>query len=132
MPDEGEILLDGKKVQFHSPKDAIERGIGMVHQHFMLVPTLTILENVILGREPTRGLTIDMARAAARRLGLSNVRHEVGDVMDFRGGESFDAGETFSFLTFNVPGAPSPTLLPVVMPGELIDMGSGGEGTDLE
>ena len=54
QPDEGEILLDGKKVQFHSPKDAIAAGIGMVHQHFMLVPVFTVAENVTLGMEETR------------------------------------------------------------------------------
>jgi simple sugar transport system ATP-binding protein len=48
-PDEGRIFLDGQPVQFHSPRDAIACGIGMVHQHFMLVPTLTVVENVILG-----------------------------------------------------------------------------------
>jgi simple sugar transport system ATP-binding protein len=53
QPDEGEILLDGKPVQFHSPKDAIAAGIGMVHQHFMLVPVFTVAENVTLGIEET-------------------------------------------------------------------------------
>ena len=55
QPDEGEILVDGKPVQIRSPKDAINAGIGMVHQHFMLVPVFTVAENVILGLEPTRG-----------------------------------------------------------------------------
>ena len=55
LPDEGEILLDGKPVRFSGPTDAIARGIGMVHQHFMLVPTLTVAENIILGNELTRG-----------------------------------------------------------------------------
>jgi ABC-type uncharacterized transport system ATPase subunit len=50
-PDEGEIRLDGKPVKFASPKDAIAAGIGMVHQHFMLVPTFTVAENVTLGIE---------------------------------------------------------------------------------
>jgi general nucleoside transport system ATP-binding protein len=54
QPDEGEILLDGKPVRFHSPKDAIAAGIGMVHQHFMLVPVFTVAENVTLGIEETR------------------------------------------------------------------------------
>ena len=54
QPDEGEILIDGKKVQFNSPKDAIAAGIGMVHQHFMLVPVFTVAENVTLGMEETR------------------------------------------------------------------------------
>jgi general nucleoside transport system ATP-binding protein len=51
QPDEGEILIDGKQARFHSPKDAIEAGIGMVHQHFMLVPVFTVAENVTLGIE---------------------------------------------------------------------------------
>jgi simple sugar transport system ATP-binding protein len=54
QPDEGEILIDGKAVSFHSPKDAIAAGIGMVHQHFMLVPVFTVAENVTLGIEETR------------------------------------------------------------------------------
>ncbi len=64
-PDEGEILLDGQPVRFKSPRDAIARGIGMVHQHFMLVPTLTVAENVVLGREPTRWGRLDLERACA-------------------------------------------------------------------
>jgi simple sugar transport system ATP-binding protein len=50
-PDEGEIVIDGTPVGFHSPKDAIAAGIGMVHQHFMLVPVFTVAENVTLGIE---------------------------------------------------------------------------------
>jgi general nucleoside transport system ATP-binding protein len=50
-PDEGEIVIDGRPVSFHSPKDAIGAGIGMVHQHFMLVPVFTVAENVTLGIE---------------------------------------------------------------------------------
>ena len=53
QPDEGEILTDGKPQKFGSPKDAIEAGIGMVHQHFMLVPVFTVAENVTLGIEET-------------------------------------------------------------------------------
>src|ERR1700752_634607 len=54
-PTEGEILVDGKAVTFPSPSGAIDAGIGMVHQHFMLVPVFTVAENVMLGREETRG-----------------------------------------------------------------------------
>ena len=53
QPDEGEILLDGKPARFRSPNDAIAAGIGMVHQHFMLVPVFTVAENVTLGIEET-------------------------------------------------------------------------------
>ncbi|MFH0793508.1 MAG: ABC transporter ATP-binding protein, partial [bacterium] len=64
-PDEGQILLNGKEQRFASPKDAIRAGIGMVHQHFMLIPPLTVAENMILGRETTRagGLVLDLSRA---------------------------------------------------------------------
>jgi ABC-type uncharacterized transport system ATPase subunit len=53
QPDEGQILIDAKPVQFHSPRDAIAAGIGMVHQHFMLVPVFSVAENVTLGIEET-------------------------------------------------------------------------------
>ncbi|TAK23418.1 MAG: ABC transporter ATP-binding protein [Chloroflexota bacterium] len=58
-PDEGRILLDGAAVAFRDPRDAIGRGIGMVHQHFMLVPTLTVAENIMLGAETTRNGFLD-------------------------------------------------------------------------
>jgi len=52
-PDSGEIIIDGKLQHFADPGDAIKAGIGMVHQHFMLVPVFTVAENVVLGVEPT-------------------------------------------------------------------------------
>ena len=52
-PDEGEVLLDGEPVRFRGPADAIAAGIGMVHQHFKLVPVFTVAENVALGAEQT-------------------------------------------------------------------------------
>ncbi|EPX63112.1 Ribose ABC transport system, ATP-binding protein RbsA [Cystobacter fuscus DSM 2262] len=61
--DAGEVLVGGQPVRLKSPRDAIARGIGMVHQHFMLVPTLTVAENVVLGREPTRFGRLDQERA---------------------------------------------------------------------
>src|ERR1043166_8293570 len=69
-PDEGEILLDGERITFSSPKDAIERGIGMVHQHFMLIPVMTVAENIVLGIEPSdKGfLDYDAARARVREI----------------------------------------------------------------
>jgi simple sugar transport system ATP-binding protein len=54
-PDGGEILLGGKPVTFGSAKDAIASGIGMVHQHFMLIPVMTVAENIVLAMEPTTG-----------------------------------------------------------------------------
>src|SRR5689334_24671530 len=53
-PDGGEIRLDGRHRAFGSAKDAIAAGIGMVHQHFMLIPVMTVAENIVLGQEPTR------------------------------------------------------------------------------
>jgi simple sugar transport system ATP-binding protein len=70
--DAGEILLNGKPVSIHSPKDAIELGIGMVHQHFMLIPVMTVTENIVLAQEPTyAGLLLDYDAAAARVRELS-------------------------------------------------------------
>ncbi|MEV4252664.1 ABC transporter ATP-binding protein [Spirillospora sp. NPDC049652] len=65
-PDEGTIEIDGEKVSFRTPADAIARGIGMVHQHFKLADNLTVLENVILGAEPKRAGRIDFAAARER------------------------------------------------------------------
>ena len=62
-PDSGEILVNGKEVHFKNPNDAIDAGIGMVHQHFMLADNFTVLENIILGSEPKHGATIDFAAA---------------------------------------------------------------------
>jgi general nucleoside transport system ATP-binding protein len=69
-PDEGEILLSGERITFSSPKDAIERGIGMVHQHFMLIPVMTVAENIVLGIEPSdKGfLDYDAARMRVREI----------------------------------------------------------------
>ena len=70
-PDEGQIELDGAPVVFMSPGDAIAAGIGMVHQHFMLVPVFTVAENVVLGVEPTGrlgSLDIDKAREMVREV----------------------------------------------------------------
>jgi general nucleoside transport system ATP-binding protein len=68
QPDEGEIRVDGKPVTIHSPKDAINARIGMVHQHFMLVPVFTVAENVMLGVEPTHGLGFLDRRRARRQV----------------------------------------------------------------
>jgi len=75
-PDAGEILFDGTPATIHGPQDAIRLGIGMVHQHFMLIPTLTVAENVELGNEIARSGFIDLDRAyrtvkdLSRRYGL--------------------------------------------------------------
>jgi general nucleoside transport system ATP-binding protein len=66
-PDEGEVLLNGKPVSIHSPKDAINLGIGMVHQHFMLIPVMTVAENIVLATEPTKaGVFLDYDAAVER------------------------------------------------------------------
>jgi simple sugar transport system ATP-binding protein len=70
-PDEGQILLDGKPQVFHSPADAIHAGVGMIHQHFMLVTSLTVTENVALGLRSTREPQLDLERVAARIRELS-------------------------------------------------------------
>jgi len=63
QPDEGEIIIKGEPVKITSPRKAIECGIGMVHQHFMQVPSLSVAENVMLGIEPTKGLVFDTQKA---------------------------------------------------------------------
>jgi simple sugar transport system ATP-binding protein len=71
-PDEGEILIDGKPTRFRDAKDAIHAGIGMVHQHFMLVPVFTVAENVVLGVEPTGMLDhLDLAKARQQVTAIS-------------------------------------------------------------
>lgn len=70
-PDGGEILLDGEPVQFEGPGDAMAAGIGMVHQHFMLIPVFTVAENLMLGHEPTKVagiLDLEQARAKVREI----------------------------------------------------------------
>jgi general nucleoside transport system ATP-binding protein len=73
-PDAGTVVVDDQPVRFGSPADAARRRIGMVHQELMLVPELTLLENLVLGREPMRGGRIDweVARAAAGELATSS------------------------------------------------------------
>ena len=67
QPTEGDIYINGNKIEVHSPSDAIHAGIGMVHQHFMLVPVFTVTENVMLGGETTtKGGFLDRPKAAAR------------------------------------------------------------------
>src|SRR5215468_4411178 len=68
QPNEGQILLDGQPVRIASPADAIDRGINMVHQHFMLVPVLTVAENILLGDEVMAGPLFLDRREARRRI----------------------------------------------------------------
>ncbi len=71
QPDEGEVLVDGVARTFRSPRDAIAAGIGMVHQHFMLVPVFTVAENIALGAEKTRAGFLDRRRARREVLEVS-------------------------------------------------------------
>ncbi|GMU60461.1 MAG: ABC transporter [Myxococcaceae bacterium] len=76
-PDAGEVRFDGTPVKVKTPAEALARGVGMVHQHFTLVPTLTVAENVVLGAEPRRGGLLDLdaalaqVQASCRRFGFS-------------------------------------------------------------
>ena len=58
-PTAGEVYVNGRKTEFHSALDAIQAGIGMVHQHFMLIPRMTVAENVVLGAEPRKNRLYD-------------------------------------------------------------------------
>ncbi len=71
-PDEGQIVLDGREVTFHSPAASLAAGIGMIHQHFMLVQTLTVTENVALGMN-TNGVTLDLRGVRKRLLEISEI-----------------------------------------------------------
>jgi ABC-type uncharacterized transport system ATPase subunit len=73
-PDEGEILVDGEAVTVGSPREAMDLGIGMVFQHFMLIPVMTVAENLVLGAEPRRNGLLDLAGARRRTRELSE-RH---------------------------------------------------------
>jgi general nucleoside transport system ATP-binding protein len=75
QPDAGEILLRGEPVRFASSAEAIAAGIGMVHQHFQLIPTFTVTENVVLGNEPRRGPMLDLEGARDQIHALSQRYH---------------------------------------------------------
>jgi general nucleoside transport system ATP-binding protein len=87
QPDEGEIQINGHPTQITSPHDAISQGIGMVHQHFMLVPPLTVTENIMLGQEATieatkmlgKIATLDRRKVAAR---IRDLSHEYSLMVD--------------------------------------------------
>ena len=71
QPTSGQIFVKGKEVHFNGPKNAIESGIGMVHQHFMLIQPFTVTDNIILGVEPTKGLVVDKKLARQKVVELS-------------------------------------------------------------
>lgn len=71
IPTEGSIRINGQEKVLHSAIDAISAGVGMVHQHFMLIPRLTVTDNIILGKEPHRG--VRYCRSTARKIGRAHV-----------------------------------------------------------
>ncbi|GAK57542.1 ABC transporter related [Candidatus Vecturithrix granuli] len=87
-PDEGDIFWKGASVQFHSPRDAIACGIGMVHQHFMLIPSLTVTENIILGMKapqdhgPSHGFHAYWQRLTQNILDLRRAEQKIRDLSD--------------------------------------------------
>jgi len=79
-PDSGEIFVDGKPVTIHEPSDALSAGIGMVHQHFMLIPVFTVAENIVLGHEKIKGLgTLDLEEA---RKAIIDIAHRFNFEID--------------------------------------------------
>lgn len=79
QPDEGEIRINGEPVSIQSPSDSIKHSIGMIHQHFMLIPSLTVTENVIIGLPSSRGVFIDTDRAEKR---IDELAHSYGLKID--------------------------------------------------
>lgn len=71
QPTEGDIFVNGEKCVMQGPSTAIEKGIGMVHQHFMLVQPFTVTENIVLGMEPTKGLMVDLVTAKKKVMAIS-------------------------------------------------------------
>src|SRR5574339_136908 len=89
--DSGQILVDGQVRDIKSPHDAIRLGIGMVHQHFMLVEPMTVAENIVLGIEPGSAVALDLKSAEARIRALSD---ELGLAIDpTRGIEDLSVGQ---------------------------------------
>src|SRR5215208_4144349 len=81
-PDEGEIMIKGKRAELGSPRSAIESGVGMVHQHFMLIPVMTVAENIVLATEPVhQGVLLDYAAAEKR---VSDISARFGLAVDPR------------------------------------------------
>ena len=70
-PTSGDIIVNGKKIEMDTPRDAIAAGIGMVHQHFMLIQPFTVTENIVLGTEPVKGIRLDMATARQKVVEIS-------------------------------------------------------------
>lgn len=71
QPTDGQIFINGEEVKFKDPNDAIKKGLGMVHQHFMLIQPFNIVENIVLGMEPSKGICLDMKKARKDVVNLS-------------------------------------------------------------
>lgn len=71
QPTDGQIFINGEEVKFKDPNDAIKKGLGMVHQHFMLIQPFNIVENIVLGMEPSKGISLDMKKARKDVVNLS-------------------------------------------------------------
>ena len=111
-PDEGEIYCRGQKVEINSPTDALKLGIGMVHQHFMLVPSLSVAENMVLRSEPRKGMFLDMEKAVAETEAISqkynlpiDARARVSDSV-WKSSKPYTVGRTFSSWTSPLPSSP--------------------------
>ena len=70
-PTSGEIYINNEKKEFKDPNDAIKAGLGMVHQHFMLIEPFTVVENIVLGMEPMNGIKVDIKKAREDVIALS-------------------------------------------------------------
>jgi simple sugar transport system ATP-binding protein len=127
LPDEGSIEIDGKPLALRSPKDAIQAGIGMVFQHFMLVPTLTVLENLALGTELAKGVLL-RKQSIRRKLTAIAERYRIAVDLDRRVG-SLSVGEQqrVEILKALVRGARALILdepTAVLTPSEIVDLGT--------
>jgi simple sugar transport system ATP-binding protein len=127
LPDEGSIEIDGKPLDLRSPKDAIDAGIGMVFQHFMLVPTLTVLENLVLGTELARGVLLRKT-SIRRKLTAIALRYRIAVDLDRRVGSlSVGQQQRVEILKALVRGARALILdepTAVLTPSEIVDLGT--------
>ena len=85
QPDEGELLIRGEPVKFSNSKDSIRHKIGMVHQHFMLIPKLTVTENIIVGQEIGTALKVDRTEDRSQQEGGGFIRYGTAACGDFKG-----------------------------------------------
>jgi simple sugar transport system ATP-binding protein len=127
LPDEGSIEIDGRLLGLRSPKDAIDAGIGMVFQHFMLVPTLTVLENLVMGTNLARGVLLRKS-SIRRKLAAIAERYRITVDLDRRVGSlSVGQQQRVEILKALVRGARALILdepTAVLTPSEIVDLGT--------